>query len=260
MYQPRNMKRNSFLITRVIGFLALMFSVSSLWGQRFAVLDTPFQWGISAGLNVGATPPLPIPRAVTKVHAWYAHINPSAKVWGSYRLGYDSPWALTLSLEAERKSFSATTLLTDLEISLPGADESGLFSGNQNVTIDNKYLTLPLGLSYSLLGERLQFRLEAYASLLMSSQFVVKLDGDGTINGNKLAPDEIVTYPFEDYVRPYDLGLRFGTKYYLNRRCAIDLHLSYGVTPATKRDFDSLFSSRLHHLYGFVGLSYRFGR
>lgn len=219
--------------------------------------NSPLQWGVTAGLNFGATPPLPIPCEVTKMYAWYPNINPAARIWGLYRLSESSPLSLSYGLEAERKSFSATTMLTELEIAFPGEEHKGSFTGNQNVTIDNAYLTLPVGLSYALAKGRLQLKLEAYASLLMSAKFVVKLDGDGTLNGTALAPESILQFNFGDQIRPYDLGLRFGAKYYVTRHWGVDLGLSYGITPATKRDFRQMFPHSLHNLYGFAGITYR---
>lgn len=216
------------------------------------------QWGIGAGLNFGATPPLPIPKEVTKMHAWYANINPTARVWGLYDISGGEGVSLSFALEAERKSFSATTMLTDLEISFPGEENQGLFTGNQNVTIDNAYLTLPIGLAYEFgRSKRFQIRLEGYASILMSAKFAVKLDGDGLLNGEALAPENILYFNFGDQIRPYDLGVRLAGKFYFTKRWGLDLGLSYGITPANKNDFRKMFPNDLHNLYGFAGISYR---
>lgn len=246
---------------KTLSLFITLFATSLLKAQTpQSEAPKALQWGVSAGLNIGATAPLPIPSALTKMYAWYPNINPSAKLWGLYRLKKHSPWGLSFALEAERKSFSATTLLTDLEMSLPESDDVGRFSGNQNVSIATSYLTLPIGLDLALLRGRLHFRLEGYASLLMSSKFTVKLDGDGTIDGEALAPGEILYFDFDDQIRPYDLGLRFGAKYYFTRRLGAEVQLSYGLTPATKSSFSNMLPRGLNHIYGYAGLSYRIGR
>lgn len=242
----------------IVGLVLLVSQNAKISAQDLH--QSRLQWGISAGLNIGATAPLPIPSAVTKVYAWYPNLNPSAKLWGLYRFDNSRLWAISFALEAERKSFSATTQLTNLEISFPGSDAVGIFSGNQNVSIHNTYLTLPLGINYSLLKHRLQLRLEGYASVLMSAGFKVKLDGDGTIDNEPFAPDEIKSFDFEDQIRRYDLGLRFGAKYYFTQRIGAEVQLSYGFTPATKHSFRDMLPHGLHNIYGYAGLSIRLGK
>lgn len=239
-------------------FLALGLSLALGAQNKVPSYDAPFQWGVGAGLNFGATPPLPIPRAVTQVHAWYPNLNPAVKIWGLYRFSERLPLSLSLGVEAERKSFSATTMLTGLEIALPGGDMQGNFTGNQNVSIDNTYLTLPIGINWDLARGRLHLRLEGYASLLTSAKFAVKLDGDGKLNDEPLAEGEILYFNFGDQIRNYDLGLRLAAKYYFTHHWGVETQMSYGITPATKRDFRSMFPYGLHHLYAQIGLSYRF--
>ncbi len=245
-------------IKSLLSAFVLMFPLCLMAQRRELSSPARLQWGVSAGLNIGATAPLPVPSAVTKIHAWYPNLNPSAKLWSLYSL--DKAWALSFAIEAQRKSFSATSELKELSMSFPGSDAVGIFSGNQNVSISNTYLTLPVGISYSLLQNRLQFRLEGYASLLMSADFKVKLDGDGTINGLPLAPDEILYFDFEDQIRRYDLGLRFGAKYYFTQRIGAEVQLSYGFTPATKHSFRDMLPHGLHNIYAYAGLSFRLGK
>ena len=77
-----------------------------------ALLTTPFlraqapdggkddlEFGIKAGLNVGATTPLPKPKAIDKIYTWNPHMNIALKGWLSYHLPDTKGWHLDTGLE-----------------------------------------------------------------------------------------------------------------------------------------------------------------
>lgn len=216
------------------------------------------QWGATAGLNLGATAPLPIPKEITKVHAWYPKTNGVLGLWGRMRFS-SSPWGLQLGLESERKAFEATTAVTDLPISIPGF-ESGdplKFMGLQNSQLTTSYLTMPIAATFSMLNDSFVLQLGVYHSLLLSGAFKVKVDGDGTIEGMPIAPKQILTFDFSDYVAAYDFGLRFGAEYFFTRSVGITARFNFGVMPALREEFRSI-PHKMHHMYGMIGASYRF--
>lgn len=216
-------------------------------------------WGGTAGLNIGATAPLPIPEQITKVHAWYPNTNGVIGLWGRMRFGA-SPFGLLFGLESERKAFSATTSAVNLPIQMPGFEDLDemTFTGLQNTDIQTSYLTLPLTATFATASERLVLQLGMYHSLLLSGSFRVKIDGDGTISDLPIAPGRILNFDFSDYVGAYDFGLRLGAEYFFTSRVGIAARFNFGVRPALKEEFRAI-PSRMHHMYGMIGASYRFG-
>lgn len=230
-------------------------------GMRLVAQSTrPYsiQWGATAGLNIGATAPLPIPKEITKVHAWYPNTNGVLGLWGRMRFG-SSPWGLLVGVESERKAFSSTTSALNLPIIIPGGESFGAidFSGLQNTKIATSYLTMPITATLTTLRERLVLQLGIYQSLLLSGSFQVKVDGDGTIQGQPFAAKTIPSFTFDDYVSGYDLGVRFGAEYFFTQRVGVAARFNFGITPALREDFRAI-PNKMHHLYGMLGVSYRF--
>lgn len=217
------------------------------------------QWGMTAGLNIGATAPLPIPQEITKVHAWYPNTNGVIGLWGRMRFG-SSPWGLLFGLESERKAFSATTSVVKLPIHMPGLEgiEDMAFSGLQNTDLRTSYLTMPLTATFASQNDRFVLQLGMYHSLLLSGSFRVKIDGDGTISDRPIAPNRILGFDFSDYVGAYDFGLRIGAEYFFTKNVGIAARFNFGITPALREEFRSI-PNRMHHMYGMIGASYRFG-
>lgn len=215
-------------------------------------------WGASAGLNIGATAPLPIPKEVTKVHAWYPQTNGALSVWGVYRFGA-SAWGIQAGIESERKAFGATTSVDRLPIHLPGlgsAAKALTYTGYQNTEIQASYLTLPVLATWHLAQDRLRLQAGLYASLRLSGSFAVKIDGDGLLGSRPMAPGVIMRFDFSDYLRPYDVGLRLGADYFFSRNFGVSTRFSFAVHSALKPEFRAI-DQQMHHMYAFVGVSYR---
>lgn len=244
--------------------LYIMLSVLVLLGFDLRAQETSgvsIRWGATAGLNFGATAPLPIPQEITKVHAWYPNTNGVVGLWGRMRFG-SSRWGLHFGVESERKAFSATTSVTNLPIHLPGMSSDApefKFSGIQHSELRSSYLTLPITATFSTKREKFVFQLGMYHSLLLSGDFQVKVDGDGTIDGNPFMPGKIPSFDFSDYIAAYDFGLRLGAEYFFTKRVGVAMRFNFALTPAIKEEFRAI-PNRMHHLYGMIGASYRLTR
>lgn len=216
------------------------------------------QWGATVGLNIGATAPLPIPQEITKTHAWYPNTNGVVALWGRVRF-CSSPWGLLVGLESERKAFSATTSAVDLPIQIPGVDTAGPipFTGLQNTELQTSYLTMPIMATFATKDERFILQMGLYHSLLLSGNFYVKVDGDGTIAGAPIAPEQILRFDFSDEVHAHDFGLRIGAEYFFTPKVGISARFNFGITPALKEEFRAI-PSKMHHMYAMIGASYRF--
>lgn len=241
-----------------LALLVILLFAPFLLHAQCACKPISMDWGGTAGLNIGATAPLPIPQQITKVHAWYPNTNGVIGLWGRMRFG-TSPWGLLFGLESEHKAFSATTSVQDLPIQMPGFEQVDdmTFTGLQNTELQTSYLTMPITATFATKDERLVFQLGMYHSLLLSGSFRVKIDGDGTISDTPIAPERILAFDFSDYVGAYDFGLRLGAEYFFTPRVGISARFNFGITPALKEEFRSI-PNKMHHMYGMIGASYRF--
>ena len=62
-----------------ITLLLALLTTPLLWAQAPQESNDDLEFGIKAGLNVGATTPLPKPKAIDKIYAWNPHMNIAIK-------------------------------------------------------------------------------------------------------------------------------------------------------------------------------------
>ncbi len=243
------MRRNSFITRGVNILVVIVVCTIHLSAQTSSAPNLKFlSWQAFAGLNFGATAPVPVPEGVTEVYAWYPNTNPSVGIMGVHQFRQGKPHAIGFALQAERKSFRATTKLENLKV----ADAEPI-SGNQRTDFSGRYLTLPIFYMANLSKDRVQLYAGAYASLLLGSEFNVTLDSDP----ESLDEGTIVVTPMNDFVRPYDIGLILGANIFFSTNLGLTLRFTSGLTTATKESFRDT-GYPLHNLYSFVGLAYRF--
>ncbi len=222
--------------------------------------NKPIEWSTSLGLNWGATAPVPTPPQITKVYAWYPRTNPSFSLTGIHRFKGTKSHGIGFSFMVERKGFSATTRAEDLPISFAG--ESATFTGDQNTSLDARYIGVPVFYVASFLDNRINIYAGFYMNLLMGAEFAIKLDGDGIIKTKDgegpIMEGEIKKIPYNNLVHPMDLGLQFGVDFYITNQLGISLRLNSGMSSATKDEFIQMTGQNLHNIYAFTGICYRF--
>ncbi len=228
--------------------------------------QAPLIWQASMGLNFGATSPVPPPNEIDKVFAWYPKTNPVFTLSAIHHFNGTKNHSIGFSFNIERKGFSATTAVKKLSVNLEG--ETAKFSGNQNTNFDARYVgVMPVFYMVSFLDHRICLYSGFYMNLLLSADFMIKLDGDGTLSTQgpegkevsvPLAEGTIVKNSFKDHVRPIEMGLTFGSDFFFTKRLGLSLKFSAGLTSATKDEFARISGQNLHNLYTSIGVCYRF--
>ncbi len=240
------------LIIILIGLLATL----SLMAQTSKeIKPTLITWQAFAGLNFGATSPVPVPEGVTKVYAWYPNTNPSIGLSGIYKFRGSKIHGIGFSLQAERKSFKATTKLENLEIGDTSQyGQSGeTISGNQQTSFSARYISLPVFYIASLVENKLNLYAGTYASLLLGTEFKIVMDTDP----NTLDDSTFQRLSMNDYVSPFEIGVILGSDYFFSNNLGATLRFTAGLTRATTSDFTNI-GYPLHNLYALVGITYRF--
>ncbi len=239
---------------KIIILFSLLVSVLSLKAQTNKESKSKFlSWQAFAGLNLGATSPVPVPKGVTKVYAWYPNTNPSVGITGVHK--FTEHHGLGFSLQAERKSFKATTKLENLAVGDASqyGEDSETLSGNQQTSFEARYISLPLFYIASLAQNNLKLYAGTYASLLLGTSFKIVMDTDP----ETLDDSTFQRLSMDDYVRPYEIGFIFGSDYFFSNNLGATVRFTAGITSATKDEFANIGYS-LHNLYALVGITYRF--
>ncbi|MDO4771278.1 porin family protein [Porphyromonas sp.] len=214
------------------------------------------EYGVTAGLNVGATTPMPKPAEVDKIHTWTPHMNIALKAWGTYRFDSDRCWGITSGIEFEKKGMYASTHVSGLNVHMKKYGfEGNTYTGDNSTEVANSYLTLPVVATYVTPNEKFRVHLGFYLSYLMQKEFKVTLDGDGMLDYRELKKGALVDFDFSGQFSPVDFGGRLSFDYYFTSRIAVTGQVNLGATSVLKSSFDVM-PFNLYNAYGFVGFSY----
>lgn len=225
-------------------------------------------WSFSArlGLQVGASTPVPTPKALDHIYVWYPGMNPSVQLSASRQLHSGSPWAVNVGLAIEKKGMEATTRVKGMDVAIisdspyaedPDEEYPGLFTGDNNTKVQLGYLTLPVQAEYSILSDCPKLRGGLYASLLLESTFRIIIDGtmvydDPTLGSAQMDLREL---DFSNRVRGGDFGLLLGADYYFSNHIGVFADIKYGLLSMCS-DFKAIPYS-MHNIYAGIGFTYR---
>lgn len=242
----------------IVTLLLALLTTPLLRAQAPVEDKDDLEFGIKAGLNVGATTPLPKPKAIDKIYTWNPLMNIAIKGWLSYHLPDTKGWHLDTGLEMERKGMYVCTHATDMRINIGDGQEAawGLFTGNNSTEFINYYLTLPMLVAYHTSKDKFRMQVGFYLSYLMQQSFKVTLDGDGTLNGDPISPDHLVDYDLSDHFNKLDMGVRVGFDYFFHQRLGVTAQLNMSFEPALDRSF-TMMPFPLYNIYAFAGFAYR---
>ncbi len=239
--------------------LFLLLSLSS-FSQKTQKTSQALSWKVTMGFNFGATSPVPKPSEITKIYVWYPKINPSFMVTTIQRFNEKAKGGMAFSFIMERKGFSTTTQADKLPMTVEG--EKMFFSGDQNTTFDSTYLGAMMAYTHSLANNKVEVYSGLYMNLLINSDFIIKLDGDGKVStgdeSTALNAGTIVTQVFSDQIAPMEMGIVVGSDILITRNIGVSLKFTGGLTTITKEEFNKLIGQGLYNFYGFLGINYRF--
>ena len=240
-------------IISIIALVCITLFATEVYAQAPKV---KMEYGLTAGLNVGATTPIPKPSSVDKVYTWKPHMNFAFKGWTTIRFNRYQNWGLTSGLEFEKKGMYASTHVESIKINMNKYGYPGnTYTGDNSTDFSMSYLTLPVVATYITNNDRFRFHAGFYFSYLMENRFKVALDGDGVTDLGPFFPGQIADFDFSDQFNAWDFGGRVAVDFYFTPRIAVTGQVNMGITPILKRSFDAMPFS-LHNVYSFVGFTY----
>lgn len=243
----------------------LLFSISSFaqggdyTKSKFKFSDLEHQ--IIAGFNIGATAPIPLPREIRKLNAYWPQFTPQLGYNVTYR--FHENWGVGsgilldykgMGVKAEVKSLHT---IVDVKSGDTSGEVEGYFTGKNKTEVKSAYVTFPLYLSYKF-NDKWKARAGGYVSYRFSSEFVGDVtDGylrQGDPTGERI-DIELADFNFGDDIRNFDAGAVLGGEYSFNNRFGIFVNLSWGFVPIFTSSFKGL-DHKMYNIYGTFGLAY----
>ena len=221
---------------------------------------SPFALGLHLGFNLGGALPPTVPKPVEKVMHFNLGAAPNVGIDLSYRLSPTSPFALATGIEYEGKGFYATVRAKDMPIRYQSSDLSEQrYTGLQSVDMSNRYLTVPLGLTFDMPRGGFRFYVGGYYSHALRRRFIAKLDGDGLMDGRPYQPGVVLSFNIGDFIVRNDVGVRFGADYKLDKQWAVTGRVNVGLPKLFDSGFQVMPYS-LRNVFLCLGVSYSITR
>lgn len=242
--------------------LALL-ACSSAWASEEAnesKYPVRFGVGVHIGFNLGGALPPAVPKPVKKVHAFRPGGAPNLGLDFTYRLAKTSPFSIATGIEYDMKYFQSTVRAEEMPIRYQNDDrKEQLYSGHQSVEYTNRYVTIPLGVTFDMPKGNFRFFVGGYYAHSLKRGFTAKLDGDGTMDGRTYLAGTVLSFDLKEALVRNDVGVRFGADYKVDEHWAITGRMNVGLPKLFDKSFNVMPYS-LRNVFLNLGISYRINR
>lgn len=256
LLRPMNIK--TLLASLCLGLLSFATATASE--------DTSFQpssrfgFGLHVGFNLGGSLPPSVPKPVKNVHAFRPGGAPNFGLDFSYRLSKTSPFSIATGVEYDMKYFQSTVSAEEMPIRYQSDDRrEQLYTGYQSVEYTNRYLTIPLGVTFDLPQGHWRFYVGGYYAHALRRKFTAKLDGDGTMDGRPYLQGAVLSFDLGEMLVRNDVGVRFGADYKIDPHWALTGRVNVGLPKLFDKSFEVMPYS-LRNVFLNLGVSYRINR
>lgn len=217
---------------------------------------------VGAGLSLGGTSPLPLPREIRSIDGYNPTLCISIEAAVEKRFG-QSPWGAMIGLRFENKGMKTDATTKNYHMEAVNTDGSGTvvgaWTGHVKTNVDNKYLTIPLLATYNF-NDRWMVKAGPYFSYLLNGSFTgTAYDGyirDQVPTGEKAEVSE-ATYDFSDDLRRFHWGLQAGGEFKAFSHLSVAANLTWGLNGIFPKDFESVTFS-LFPIYATLSFNYLF--
>lgn len=260
-------------ISIIIGaFMALSLAAQTDGSVRTSASDTDNNllraalkgWHVrlGAGVNIGGTSPLPMPREIRSIKSYKPGLNIALEGNVHKQIG-KTPWGIAIGLCLETKGMDTDASVKNYHMEAVNADGSGrvvgAWTGKVKTSVDNNYLTFPVLATYAI-GQRWEVAAGPYFSWMMDGSFTGEAyDGyirDQNPTGEK-AEVARATYDFSNDLRRFNWGLQLGGEFRAYKHLAVSATLKWGFNGIFPSDFESV-TFTLYPIYATVGFAYVF--
>ena len=267
-----NNMRIAFKIFMIVSILTLIFSVkAAAQEERDANLikseKLGWEYEIRAGINLGGTSPLPLPREIRKIKSFNPKFN--GTVEGVVTKWFPScGWGISGGLKLEEKGMETGADVKNYHTKVIKGDQKveGYFTGYNNTSVNMTYLTVPIMaipcLLYSSISSPISLKLEPLTRSTTTTTSSYVKDGclrNGTPVGEKVtfSEDGRGTFDFSNDLRRMQWSAMLGCSWRAYRHFSVVADLSWGLTDIFKESFETI-SFNMYPIYCNVGFAYTF--
>lgn len=223
------------------------------------------EYSVKAGVNIGGTSPLPLPREIRSIDGYRPtlciSLEGDVKKW----FGERHHWGMLVGLRLENKGMEtkATVKSYKMEIIGNGGERlSGYWTGGVQTKVKNSFFSIPVLALYRL-NNRVEFSAGPYVSFLTNGDFYGYVyDGylreiDPTGVKVEFAGENRATYDFSSEQRKVHWGLQAGAEWKAFKHLIVFGDLTWGVNDLFVKNFQTI-SFAMYPIYLNAGFGYFF--
>lgn len=217
---------------------------------------------IGAGLNIGGTAPLPLPREIRDIRSYSPKFNVAIE-GDVHKLFNKSKWGMLLGVRLETKGMKTDAGVKNYHMEAVNADGSGkingAWTGGVVTEVSLSCLTFPVLATYDI-SPRWQVSAGPYFSWIYNGKFTGEAH-DGYIRDQNPTGEKAevtrATYDFSGDLRRFNWGVQAGGMFKAYKHLAVRADLQWGLNGIFPSDFSSV-TFDLYPIYATVGFAYLF--
>ena len=228
-----------------------------------AALRHGWNFELRAGLSMGGTAPIPMPREIRGVEKYNPKLN--VHVEGQATKWFDPHWGLVMGLRMEQKGMVTGARVKNYHTSLllgEGAEVSGNWTGYVESNYAAASIVLPISAAYKI-NDYGKVQAGLYAGYRFDGSFTGHVtDGHfrmGSPVGERVdfPADKQATYDFSGELSRFEAGMQVGGNWRAYRHFLVYGELRASFTPIFPGSFTAL-TTKLYPIYVSTGFSYLF--
>lgn len=224
-----------------------------------------WEYEIRAGVAIGGTSPLPLPREIRKIVSYSPGFSPLIEALVTRRIDKESRWSITSGIRAERKYMSTEAKVKNYRTEIIGENDSklrGNWTGEVNTDVDNWYISLPILCRYDI-NDKVAIKGGVFFSYLLDGSFSGSVS-NGYLRKENPTGDKIIfdsgtkgVYDFSNNMNNFSWGIQAGADWHIMEHVKLYTQLTWGINEIFESDFNTI-SFSLYPIYLNIGAGYCF--
>ncbi len=245
-----------------------MFDATAQKKEHKALIWSNFhdlEYEIKAGINIGGTSPLPLPKEIRSIDGYSPTLSFSIEGSATKWLGETRKWGTSLGIGFESKGMTTKASVKNYNMEIlseTGGKIKGLWTGGVKTKVKMSCFTIPFLANYRI-SQRWALSAGPYLSILMEKEF-----SGHVYEGHLRTPDasgsrvnftdgNIAIYDFSENMRNLQWGLQVGGEWQAYKHLNVHLGLHWGLNDIFKKNFNTV-TFAMYPIYMNLGFGYQF--
>lgn len=231
------------------------------------------EYEIKAGINVGGTSPLPLPREIRDIRSYSPNLCFSIEADVLKWLGSEKKWGVLLGARLENKGMETKARVKNYGMEIIGNTVNpdgtvdyrktrGNWTGMVKTKYNASFVTIPLLAAYKL-SPRVRLHAGPYVSFSTGGTFDGYVyegylrENDPTGNKVQFDGDSSAPYDFSDDLRNFQWGMQAGVNWKAFKHLMVSADLTWGLNDIFRSDFQTI-TFAMYPIYLNIGFGYAF--